>query len=54
MIGIVGSFGDKRMDLTIRVLAILLSIMGTIVTAVENVNHYHTRGDERTLVSVVM
>ena len=47
LIGIMGSFKSSLVDFIIRIIAILLSIIGTMSTAVENVYNYRQRGQMR-------
>ena len=47
LIGIIGTFEIQIVDIAIRVIAIFLSIIGTISTAIENVYSYRQRGQTR-------
>ena len=47
LIGISGSFENAQVDLVIRIVAIALSILGTICHAVESVYNYRERGQAR-------
>lgn len=47
LIGIIGSFKSSGIDTTIRIIAIILSILGTMSIAIENVYNYRQRGQLR-------
>ena len=47
LIGIIGTFETPRIDNLIRIMAILISISGTIATAIENVHNFKGRGQLR-------
>jgi hypothetical protein len=47
LIGIIGSFKNDGLDNAVRFVAIVLSIMGTMSIAIENVYNYRFRGQTR-------
>ena len=47
LIGIVGSFKTIKIDAFIRIMAICLSICGTVANAIENVQNFRGRGQIR-------
>ena len=47
LIGLIGSFKNSTADIIVRIMAIVLSIMGTLSNTIENVYNYRQRGQTR-------
>ena len=47
LIGIIGTFENSTVDIIIRIITIILSIMGTMSIAIENVYNFRQRGQTK-------